>query len=905
MASCGIRRLLAAIWAGFSLVALGVGAERADAAQPAGGAESGLYIDIKESEAPGAPVVSRQRLYRTSHALVIGIDDYVGGWPKLNNAVRDARELADELERHGFQVTLKTDPDARELRETLRAFYALRGAEPDARLLLWFAGHGHTINGEGFLVPADAPPPLDPAFKLKALHMRDFGGLIRLADAKHVLSVFDSCFSGTIFTARAGAAIANITHKTAKPVRQFITSGDAGQQVRDDGSFRKLFIRAIRGDERADANADGFVTGEELGLYLSQRVTNLTDAAQTPRYGRLQDVDYDQGDFVFRLATPAPRQTVQPVQPDQAGVTPQAGQTGTTVLRSNTDHELAFWNAIKDSSDPADYRAYLQSFPQGSFAPLAQLRLARLETAETSAPSSAEPAVTPAEPSESSEQVVPAKRAAPAEQQVAALPPPDADRPAFAVTERDEAFVTIKRSNIRAGPTTDSERIARLDRGESVAVTGAVDGKPWLRVALADGRVGYVYAPLVEAEDAYRARQAAAEEAALAKRKAAAAEEERRKAAAEQQVAGSAGEQQALIRTPSKAATTSPDRDPPIHVCDHLAADPADARRKAKTVATSNVKSARAIEACRSAVDRYPEATRFVFQYARALDKAGRYAEAVREYRRAADRGYPSAHANLGWLHYSGGGVTKDVAAAARWFRKAAERGHAGAQANLGWMYQNGEGVAKNADLAERWYLKAAEQGFVNAQFNLAGMYSSPKSVKRNAGKAVRWYRKAAESGLAEAQYALGEIYRLGEGVPQDGAEAMKWYRRAADQEYMYAQHAMGGMYRTGTGVRKDDAQAAKWYRKAADQGSPHSQNNLGWMYHQGVGVRKDLAAAARWYRKAAEQGDAQAQFNLGWMYHTGDGVRRDIAEAVKWYRKAAAQGDQAARDNLKQLGAY
>ena len=170
----------------------------------------------------------------------------------MKNAVRDAREVADELERHGFQVTLKTDLGARELRETLRAFYALRGADPEARLLLWFAGHCQTINGEGFLVPADAPLPNDPLFKIMALHMRDFGGLMRLANSKHVLSVFDSCFSGTIFTARAGPAIANISHKTKQPARQFITSGEAGQQVRDDGSFRKLFIRAMRGEEQAD-----------------------------------------------------------------------------------------------------------------------------------------------------------------------------------------------------------------------------------------------------------------------------------------------------------------------------------------------------------------------------------------------------------------------------------------------------------------------------------------------------------------------------------------------------------------------------------------------------------------------------------------------------------------------------
>ena len=338
-------------------------------------AETGVFVDVKESDASDARVVERWKLYGSSHALVIGIDDYTGGWPKLRNAVRDARSIADELERHGFQVTLKTDLDARELRDTLRAFYVLRGADPEARLLLWFAGHGHSIDDEGFLVPADAPLPTDPRFKIKALHMRDFGGLIRLSQSKHVLSVFDSCFSGTIFTARAGPAFANISRKTKRPVRQFITSGDAGQQVRDDGSFRKLFIRAIRGEDRADANADGYVTGDELGLYLSQRVTNLTNGAQTPRYGRLQDVNFDQGDFVFVL----PKKQSVPVS--------TAVQGNESVAKPDDPSEaaldLAFWNAIKDTNDPARFQAYLKSFPSGRFAPLARLNAGPPSAAES------------------------------------------------------------------------------------------------------------------------------------------------------------------------------------------------------------------------------------------------------------------------------------------------------------------------------------------------------------------------------------------------------------------------------------------------------------------------------------------------------------------------------------------
>ena len=220
---------------------------------------------------------------------------------------KDAELVGAALREAGFEVTLKRDLKTADLASTFKEFFALKGQDPEARLFVWYAGHGHTMNGEGFLVPADAPPASDPRFLISALQIRDFGGFTRLARSKHVYAVFDSCFAGTIFDSARSAPPPSITLATTKPVRQFLTSGDAGQQVSDDGRFRDLFLRALRGAERADANGDGYVTASEIGLYISDRVTNLTQRRQVPRYGKLRDENFDQGDFVFaRLNTAEP-----------------------------------------------------------------------------------------------------------------------------------------------------------------------------------------------------------------------------------------------------------------------------------------------------------------------------------------------------------------------------------------------------------------------------------------------------------------------------------------------------------------------------------------------------------------------------------------------------------------------
>ena len=338
------------------------------AAPLADAASRGLRVELRQSEAAGAPAAGSVQLYSNSYALVIGIDAYKAGWPRLSNAVKDAKAVARALSAKGFEVTLKTNLDAAPLEIVLREFFVLKGQDKDARLFVWYAGHGYTEGGEGYLVPADAPRPSARArFKLKALPLRRFGEYVRLADSKHAFAVFDSCFAGTVFDNQRALPPAAVTRATTLPVRQFLTSGDAGQTVSDDGTFRELFIRALNGDERADANGDRYVTASELGLFLSTRVTNLTRSRQTPRYGKLRDKDYDRGDFVFKLPArekPKPKHAPKLVQPP---------------AKPDPTVELTFWNSVKDTDNPAVLDAYLVQYPSGTFAGLARVKIAELK----------------------------------------------------------------------------------------------------------------------------------------------------------------------------------------------------------------------------------------------------------------------------------------------------------------------------------------------------------------------------------------------------------------------------------------------------------------------------------------------------------------------------------------------
>ncbi len=122
-----------------------------------GAAETrGISVKLRASEASDEPVVEEVDLYSKSHALVIGIDEYQKqAWPRLSQAVADAKKIASALETRGFDVTLALNLKSGALGAALKNFFIKKGRDPDARLLVWYAGHGHTQYQVGYIIPAD------------------------------------------------------------------------------------------------------------------------------------------------------------------------------------------------------------------------------------------------------------------------------------------------------------------------------------------------------------------------------------------------------------------------------------------------------------------------------------------------------------------------------------------------------------------------------------------------------------------------------------------------------------------------------------------------------------------------------------------------------------------------------
>jgi TPR repeat protein len=702
----------------------------------------GLTVQIRASEAKDAPVASEVKLYEKSYALVIGIDEYTNGWPRLSNAVKDARLIAEELEKKGFEVTRKTNLNAAELEKTFKEFFIIKGEMENARLFVWFAGHGHTNDGEGYLVPADAPHPSKSVtqFKLLALNMRRFGEFVRDANSKHVFNVFDSCFAGTVFNTQRSMPPNAITHATTQPVRQFLTSGDADQEVSDDGTFRKLFIRALEGGERADANSDGYITGSEMGMFLTDRMTNISRINQTPRYGKLNDEDYDRGDFVFKLTS--------------VGKAPVVPRTPTIMV------ELEFWRSVKDSSDSAMFKEYLRQHPNGDFAGLARLKIKKLE----------------------------------GEKQTAFLPPPT-----NTIEEMDATFVALKTANLRENPTANSKKVGQVKIDTGLNVTGKVKGKNWYRVAH-NGDTAFVFAPLVMVIDAIELEawvhvtnsgDAKFFEAFL-------------KAHPSGHFADRAKRRQEVLERTAKEKEWQRQEEEALRLAAlEQKRKEEEAQRLAEAERQRQEEEARRLAALEQKrkeeeAQRLAEAERQrQEEEAPSPPKDNPYsAYVVPEWddppKQVAVVTPPKpTDANIDVnVMIARGDEARNLGnynEAVKWYRKAAEQGNAVGQNNLGIMYSTGKGVDWDYSEAINWYRKAAEQGYAVGQNNLGYMYHTGKGVDRDYSEAINWYRKAAEQGYGRSQAVLGLFYRDGLGVDEDHDEARKWLQKSVDHGFLKA----------------------------------------------------------------------------------------------------------------------
>jgi len=248
-----------------------------------------------QPQAPAAPAISPELAaldYGRYYALVIGNNTYKK-LPKLNTAVEDAKAVAATLQNdYGFTVSLLTDASEEQVIGALAELR--RTLTPKDNLLIYYAGHGWYDEGaeRGYWLPVDAVADNQSHWISNA----DVTDVLKAMQAKHVLVVADSCYSGSLTRGLAIGSGSSSYYEdiVARRARTVLTSGGL-EPVLDAGGgghsvFAKAFLDALQ-------NNNGVIDGE--GIYHKVYDEVRLNAEQEPGYGNIRLAGHDGGDFLF------------------------------------------------------------------------------------------------------------------------------------------------------------------------------------------------------------------------------------------------------------------------------------------------------------------------------------------------------------------------------------------------------------------------------------------------------------------------------------------------------------------------------------------------------------------------------------------------------------------------------
>ena len=251
-----------------------------------------------------------ESFYSDSYAVLIGINKYQER--PLDYAVADAEDIKSLLiDKFNFpenNVSLITDEEA--TRENIKdeLFRVAKSTKKNDRLLVFFAGHGETLQLDdggdvGYLIPVDGD---FNNLYTSAISMNEIRQISSIASAKHILFLVDACYGGLLAVDSRGLGLDRKTEGYLKKItkdkaRQVITAGGKGERVFEKAewghsAFTKNLISGLK-DELADMDDDGYITANELGTYLKKKVTVDSHNIQTPQNKRLTS---DEGEFVFK-----------------------------------------------------------------------------------------------------------------------------------------------------------------------------------------------------------------------------------------------------------------------------------------------------------------------------------------------------------------------------------------------------------------------------------------------------------------------------------------------------------------------------------------------------------------------------------------------------------------------------
>ena len=232
----------------------------------------------------------------TRKALIIGNDNYKSV-ARLQNAVEDARALAEALSNVGYLVSLKTDLSEKDMKAALRIFKGQVNAGDE--VAIFYAGHGVQLGSTNYLLPTDVGGDSEEQVRDEAVPLQRILDDMSEKRVKFTLAMIDACRDNPFKTSgrSIGGGTRGLAPTSAATGQMVVFAAGTGQQALDklganDRSKNGLFTRVMLQEMKK--------TGVTIDRIVKTVRTEVARLAQSVGHEQVPAI-YDQvlGDFYF------------------------------------------------------------------------------------------------------------------------------------------------------------------------------------------------------------------------------------------------------------------------------------------------------------------------------------------------------------------------------------------------------------------------------------------------------------------------------------------------------------------------------------------------------------------------------------------------------------------------------
>jgi uncharacterized caspase-like protein len=218
--------------------------------------------------------------------------------------------------------------------------------------LFYFAGHGIEFGGDNYLIPVDANIVNEADVEFESINAGGVLSGLKQSNNGLNLVILDACWNNPYARSfrSASRGLSRMQPASGSLILYATEPGNvASDGTGDNGVFTTHFVDAI--------NQDG-LSIEKVFKITARNVSKATAKKQTPY---IEGVVL--GDFYFSGS-------------DKAETTPV--QTASISDDVSGEHERLFWNEVKADPRKEMYDAYLQQYPNGHYALIANIKLNQL-----------------------------------------------------------------------------------------------------------------------------------------------------------------------------------------------------------------------------------------------------------------------------------------------------------------------------------------------------------------------------------------------------------------------------------------------------------------------------------------------------------------------------------------------